>query len=123
MAFDPEEFDMLLNEYGVVMSERTRRLIHRNNMKKKEPDVESETEEEEIFNTVCYVLNLVGRFIRFVFGLLFALIGYTLWIAAMMIWMAMVVLARLLEVIAIGLIFYLVSEYMTQNGKLQFLVH
>jgi hypothetical protein len=52
MAFDPEQFE-LLNDYGIVISERTRRLIKRNNMKLELEQKEKEREKGNIIYNIC----------------------------------------------------------------------
>jgi len=120
MAFDPEQFE-LLNDYGIVISERTRRLIKRNNVK-----LELEKKEKEkgniIYNTLLYVLDILKQTVIALIGVVFMIFGFILWIASLLIWMALVILVRVIEIVAVGIIFYIVSEYVTKNGRLPFLV-
>ena len=123
MAFDPEQFE-LLNDYGIVLSERTRRLIKRNNMKLELEKKEKEKEKGNfIYNTLSYVLDILKQIIITLIGVIFMIFGCILWIASLLIWMAMVILAKVLELVVVCIIFYVVSEYVTKNGQLQFLVH
>ena len=120
MAFDPEQFE-LLNDYGIVLSDRTRRLIKRNNMK-----LELEKKEKEkgniIYNTLTYVLDILKQTVITLIGVVFMIFGCILWLASLLIWMLMVILVKVLELVAACIIFYIVSEYVTKNGRLPFLV-
>jgi hypothetical protein len=124
MAFDPEQFE-LLNDYGIVLSERTRRLINRNNMKLELEKKEKEKKREKgniIYNTLMNVLDILKETIITIVGVIFMIFGSIIWIASLLIWMLMVILAKILELIVIAVIFYIVSEYITKNGQLPFLV-
>ena len=123
MAFDPEQFE-LLNDYGIVLSERTRRLIKRNNMKLEVEKKEKEKEKGNfIYNTFSYVLDIFKHSIITLIGVIFMMFGFILWIASLLIWMALVILAKVLELVAVCIIFYVVSEYITKNGQLRFPVY
>ena len=126
MAFDPEQFE-LLNDYGIILSERTRRLIKRNNMKLELEQKEKEKKEERekgniIYNILMNVLNIFKESIMTLVGIIFMIFGFVVWIASLLIWMLMVILVRVIEMTAVGIIFYIVSEYIKKNGQLPFLV-
>ena len=123
MAFDPEQFE-LLNDYGIVLSDRTRRLIKRNNMKMELEKKEKERDKGNIiYNTLMNVLDIFKQTLITCIGFIFMIFGFILWIVSILIWVAMVVLAKVLELIAVVIIFYIVSEYITKNGQLRFPVY
>ena len=125
MAFDPDQFE-LLNDYGIVLSDRTRRLIKRNNMKL---ELEKEKEKKEngkgniIYNTLMYVLDIFKHSVIMLVGVIFMIFSCILWIASLLIWILMVIFAKVLELVAVCIIFHIVSEYLKKNGQLPFLVY
>jgi hypothetical protein len=126
MAFDPEQFE-LLNDYGIILSERTRRLIKRNNMKLELEQKEKEKKKERekgniIYNILMNVLDIFKESIMTLVGVIFMIFGFVVWIASLLIWMLMVILVRVIEMTAVGIIFYIVSEYIKKNGQLPFQV-
>jgi len=122
MAFDPEQFE-LLNDYGIVISERTRRLIKRNNMKLELEQKEKEREKGNIiYNILMNVLDILKQSIITIVGVIFMIFGFIIWIASLLIWILLVILVRVIEMIAVGIIFYIISEYIKKNGQLPFLV-
>ena len=103
MAFNPEELDSMLNDYGIVVSERTRRLIHRNNKKLKVP--------ERIAPCENVVWNTIKSFFLFWKGVIHIVCRCLLWIATLFIWLILYVLKLALEMYICALIIYVVFEY------------
>jgi hypothetical protein len=116
MTFNEEEFDMMLNDYGIVVSDRTRRLIHRNNMKR-----EQARNNKIIYNT--NVFNIIKQNLLWCVNIVKIVCTPIIWILAVFIWFVLYIIKKSLEIMMILIIIKIVSEYIKTNGKLQFPVY
>ena len=111
MAFKAEEFDMMLNDYGIVVSERTRRLIHRNNMKN------LALKKQQTSNT--NVFNIIKQSILWCLSMLSFTFTCMMWFMALLCWIVLYIIKKTLEWVMVVVIIKIVSEYIKTNGQLQ----
>jgi len=106
MAINPEEFDMMLNDYGIVISDRTRRLIKRNQKKIQNID------KQPIYDSaLCHIIKSV---LLFLVNIIYTVCGWLLWFIGMIIWLILYILKLALEIITICSLAYLICVYVKQ---------
>lgn len=107
MAFNPEEFEMMLDDYGIVVSERTRRRIHRNIKKRKVQDVPVNR------FIVWRILTCIVLFLK---SIIYKFFSCILYLSALFIWLVLSIFQIMLEVYMAAVICYVVAEFIKQIG-------
>ena len=110
MAFNPEEFEMMLDDYGIVVSERTRRLIHRN-IKKREPVHQKEVLVKENTFLLWAIIKCIALFLK---SILYKLLSYIIYLIALLIWIVLGIIQIMLEIYVAAIICYVVVEFIKQ---------
>jgi len=108
MAFNTEEFDAMLNDYGIVISERTRRRIRRN-MKNNKP------QEAPVNRFIVWRMLLC--IVLFLKSIIYKFFTCILYLCAFLIWIALGIFQILLEIYIAAIIFYVVAEFIKQIGQ------
>ena len=113
MAIDSEEFEMLLNDYGIVVSERTRRLIRRNHMKKlgQLPVNSEQIKKPEYESVLC---NIIKSVLMFLVNIIYTVFTWLLWVISMIILLILYILKLSLEIMTICTLAYLICIYVKQ---------
>ena len=107
MAFNPEEIEQVFNDYGIVVSERTRRLIHRNHKKIQKVEVPKER----------FILwSIIKKLFAFLKSIIYTFLNCILCVVACFIWIALGILQIMLEIYVAALICYVVAEFIKRNA-------
>ena len=102
MTFD-NEFEQMLNEYDIKVSDRTRRLIRRNSSKtgrNNDSAIAKVVSESAILN----VAHMIWRMVRFILSMIFATI---LRIGTIVLWICIVFLKLAIEIWCFALIMHI----------------
>jgi hypothetical protein len=103
MTFD-NEFEQMLNEYDIQVSDRTRRLIRRNQLKSVRSFYEVKHEKK------C-MLHVAWEYIRFILSIIFKVI---LGIMTGVVWLCLILVNTLVELWCVMLIIHVTQTVIRQ---------
>ena len=109
MTFD-NDFEQMLNDYDIKVSDRTRRLIRRNNSKSVNNSNSAITKvvsESVILN----VVHMIWRVVRYILSIIF---GTILGIGTIVIWICLVFLKLAIEIWCVALIIHITRTAIQQ---------
>jgi len=108
MTFD-NDFEQMLNDYDIHVSDRTRRLIRRNHYKSgiKNTDIKKVVGE----SATLYVVKMIWRFVRFILSII---IGFILGIGSIVIWVGLFVIKLAVELWCFMLIIHITQTVIRQ---------
>ncbi len=103
MTFD-NDFEQMLNEYDIQVSDRTRRLIRRNQAK-------TVRSFHEVKNDKKCMLHVAWEYIRFILSIIFKVI---LGIMAGIVWLCLLLVNKLVELWCVMLIIHVTQTVIRQ---------